>query len=66
MAFPFEARGVVDGDMSDDPYLPDQPQTLLSNGDFNQVKKMKGLWLLHDLVNPSLNSDYESQLDKDL
>jgi len=33
----FRPRGVVDGDISDHPFLPDKPEIMFGNGDFNQV-----------------------------
>jgi len=33
----FNARGAVDGLRSDNPILPDRPEVLMANGEFNQV-----------------------------
>jgi len=39
---PFPFKPIVDGDLVDDPVLPDEPLTLLEKGNFNKVPLMLG------------------------
>ncbi len=39
-AFPFQAKGVVDGGAAEEPFLPEAPEDIMASGNFNQVQKM--------------------------
>ncbi len=41
-AFPFQAKGVVDGGVAEEPFLPEAPEDIMASGNFNQVHKKCG------------------------